>query len=109
MQVSEAAQRGVWLTVEFYIKADKLEQAEALFEQHVSDGRKDRGNLFFTMLRHRDEPNRFKSIECWETAADIENHDAQPHHAPFLAKLKELESKPKLVVKFDFFAQGTPA
>lgn len=106
MNVPQAAKNGIWLTVDFFILPDKIEEAEALFKQHVADGRKDRGNLFFSMLRHADDPSHFYSLECWETKADIDNHDAQPHHPVFLRKLKEIQAKEKEVIFMNFFAEG---
>ena len=106
MVISEKAKNGVWLLVDFYIRPDKIEVAEALFEQHVQDGRKDRGNLFFSMLRKTEEPGHFVSIECWESEADIENHDAQPHHPIFLRHLAVVQRRQKVVQRLDFFAEG---
>lgn len=107
MNVPASAKTGIWLTVDFYIKPDCIEEAEQLFQQHVADGRKDRGNLFFSMLRRSEDPSHFVSLECWQTRDDIDNHDAQPHHPVFLRKLKQLQAREKEVHFCDFFAEGT--
>jgi len=106
MNVSASAKTGIWLTVDFYIKPACVAEAEALFEQHVADGRNDRGNLFFSMLRRSEDPTHFVSIECWGSQADIDNHDAQPHHPVFLRKLKAIQAKEKDVNFLNFFAEG---
>jgi quinol monooxygenase YgiN len=106
MTVPQHVQDGVWILVDFYIQPDKIAEAEKLFQQHVADGRNDRGNLFFSMLRRSNEPGHFVSLEAWETMADIENHDAQPHHPIFLMALAEIQSKEKDVHFLDFFAEG---
>ena len=107
MDVPAVAKTGVWLTVDFYIKPDRVAEAEELFRQHVADGRRDRGNLFFSMLRRTEDPAHFVSIECWGTRDDIDNHDAQPHHPVFLRRLAELQAREKEVHFLDFFAEGT--
>ena len=109
MEWSKAQREGVWLLVDFYILADKVSEAEQLFEQHVKDGRQDRGNLVFTMLRDEKDPTRFTSLEAWQTREDIEHHDAQPHHPVFLRKLAQLQSKEKEVRFLSFFADGEAA
>ncbi len=106
MKISKQAKGGVWLTVDFFIKPDKLAEAEVLFRQHVRDGRQDRGNLFFSMFRRSDDPSHFYSLECWQTHEDIEHHDAQPHHPVFLRKLKTLQTQEKEVHFLEFFAEG---
>lgn len=106
MIVPQHVQEGVWILVDFYIQEDKIEAAEELFRQHVADGRNDRGNLFFSMLRRSKAPGHFVSLESWRSMADIENHDAQEHHPIFLKALSELQSKEKEVHFLDFFAEG---
>lgn len=106
MQSSAAAKSGVWLVVEFYVQADKVTEAEALFRRHVADGRRDRGNLLFTMLRDPGDPTHFTSLECWAERADIDNHDAQPHHPVFLRTLAQLQAREKEVRFLEFFAEG---
>lgn len=96
----------VYLTVQFYIKPDRVPEAEALFRQHVTDGSQDRGNLMFTMLRDPADPAHFTSLECWNTREDIDHHDAQPHHPVFLRKLKEIQAKEKEVRVLELFARG---
>ena len=109
MQASEAARAGIWLTVEFYVKPDKVAEAEALFRRHVADGRRDRGNLMFTMLRDPEDPTHFTSLECWAEREDVAHHDAQPHHPVFLGELAEIQAREKEVRFLEFFAEGTPA
>ncbi len=87
----------VYLIVEFYIQPDQVAAAEELFRQHVKDGRADRGNLMFQMLRDPEDRTRFTSLEQWENRDDVDHHDAQPHHAPFLRKLKEIQVREKEV------------
>ena len=106
MNVPASAKQGVWLTVDFYIRAGEEAAAEALFRQHVTDGRNDRGNLFFSMLRDPEDPTHFFSLECWATREDIDHHDAQPHHPIFLRKLAEIQAREKEVKFFEFFAEG---
>lgn len=107
MNVPAAAKSGIWLTVDFWIQPGKEAEAEELFRQHVADGRRDRGNLFFSMLRDPDDPGHFFSLECWAIREDIEHHDAQPHHPVFLRKLAAIQRREKEVKFFDFFAEGT--
>ena len=106
LNVSPAARSGVWLIVDFFTDPARAQEAEALFTRHVEDGRKDAGNLCFFVLGDRKEPGRFTSMECWEDEAAIENHDAQPHHPVFLAKLKELQTREKEVRFLGFVATG---
>ena len=106
MKLTDRAKSGVWLTVDFFIKPEHTEAAEKLFAQHVEDGRNDRGNLFFSMMRRKENPAHFFSLECWESMADIENHDAQPHHPVFLAQLAKIQAKEKEVVFMDWFKEG---
>ena len=72
----------------------------------MKDGRRDAGNLAFFVMADEKQPGRFTSIECWEDEAAIGNHDAQPHHPVFLAKLAELQTKEKQVRFLSFLATG---
>ena len=96
----------IYLTVHFYIQPDKIAEAEALFRQHVADGARDRGNRLFTMTRDPEDETVFISLEAWETKADIENHDAQPHHPVFLRKLKGIQAREKEVKLLELFVAG---
>ena len=93
----------VTLLVDFYIRADHLVEAEALFREHVADGRRDRGNLAFDMFRVPDDATHFVSIERWATRADVDHHDAQPHHPVFLRKLQAIQAREKVVRFLDSF------
>ena len=106
MQTSNAAREGIWIIVEFYVREDAIAEAEALFRRHVADGRRDRGNLLFAMLRDPDDPTHFTSLECWAERDDIDNHDAQPHHPVFLRELAEIQAREKEVRFLEFFAEG---
>lgn len=96
----------VYLTVQFYVRPEKVREAEALFRQHVRDGAQDRGNRMFTMLRDPDDPTHFTSLEAWETRADIDHHDAQPHHPVFLRELAEIQAREKEVRILELFERG---
>ena len=96
----------IYLTVEFYIQPDKVAEAEALFRQHVADGARDRGNRLFTMTRDPEDETHFTSLEAWDTMADIENHDAQPHHPVFLRELERIQAREKEVRFLELFAKG---
>ena len=96
----------VYLIVDFYIQPDRVAEAEDLFRQHVEDGRRDRGNLMFTMLRDSDDETHFTSLECWQERADIEHHDAQPHHPVFLRKLAAIQAREKEVKFRELFERG---
>ena len=96
----------IYLTVHFYIQPEKIAEAEALFRQHVEDGARDRGNRLFTMTRDPEDETVFVSLEAWETRADIDNHDAQPHHPVFLRKLKGIQAREKKVKFLTHFASG---
>ena len=96
----------IYLTVHFYIQPNKIAEAEALFRQHVADGARDRGNRLFTMTRDPEDETVFISLEAWETKADIENHDAQPHHPVFLRKLKGIQAREKEVKLLELFVAG---
>ncbi len=96
----------IYLIVEFYIQPRHVREAEDLFRQHVEDGRRDRGNLLFTMLRDPKDPSRFTSLECWEKPADIDLHDAQLHHPVFLRKLRAIQAREKEVRFLDLFHEA---
>ena len=106
LDLSPAARSGVWLIVDFFTDPDRAEEARDLFTQHVKDGRNDQGNLCFFVLKDEREPGRFTSTECWEDEAALANHDAQPHHPVFLARLKELQTREKEVRFLGFVATG---
>ena len=96
----------IYLTVEFYIRPDKVAEAEALFRQHVADGARDRGKRLFTMTRDPEDETHFTSLEAWDSREDIDNHDAQPHHPVFLRKLKEIQAREKEVRFLELFEKG---
>ena len=107
LKLTPTDQSAIWLTVDFYIRPDMVSEAEELFRRHVADGRADRGNLFFSMWRREGDEAHFVSLEAWETKADIDNHDAQPHHPVFLKRLSQLQAREKEVHFLNFFAEGT--
>lgn len=104
--LTPATRDGVWLVVDFFTDPAKEPQADALFKQHVKDGRQDAGNLAFFVLKDEKEPGRYTSLECWENEASIQNHDAQPHHPVFLAGLAELQTREKEVRFLSFGHAG---
>ena len=103
LRLTPAARDGVWLIVHFRIKPDRVADAEALFRQHVEDGRADAGNLMFACLRDPEDPARFVTLEAWTDQQAIDEHDAQPHHDRFITQLQEIQAEEKHVEFLDFF------
>ena len=97
-----AARDGVWLTVNFRVKPERVDEAREVFARHVHDGRGDRGNLLFFAVQERDDPTRFTTVEAWADQGAIDDHDATEHHARFLKRLDEILAEEKTVTFCDY-------
>lgn len=61
------------------IKSDCIETFEALAAELVRESRKEPGCLSYSLNRSRSDPRLHLFIECWESQAAIDAHNATPH------------------------------
>ncbi len=76
----------LYLTAKFDLKdPDKI---APVFREHARASRAKEGCLFFYLIRDRDKPALFATMECWDTYAHFEQHVADDEHTEFQSKLK---------------------
>ena len=54
----------------------RSKQFEATFREHARASRAKEGCMFFYLIRDRDNPAHFATMECWDTYAHFEQHVA---------------------------------
>jgi quinol monooxygenase YgiN len=72
-----------------------------IFAKHAKDSRRKEGCLFFYLIRDREYPRQFATMECWDTYADFEAHVADQEHAAFFKQIKPLFRKDPVVTEAD--------
>ena len=86
----------LYLTAQFEL--DKPDEFAATFAAHAKASRAKEGCLFFYLIRDRDKPAHFATMECWDTYAHFEQHVADDEHTEFQSKLKpHLKGKPQVM------------
>lgn len=63
--------------------------AEPIFRKHAKDSRSKLGCLFFYLIRDKDDPSKFATMECWDDYAYFEKHVADEEHELFFSKIKK--------------------
>ncbi|MEO0734203.1 MAG: antibiotic biosynthesis monooxygenase [Bacteroidota bacterium] len=78
---------------------DDADRFAPIFAKHAADSRRKEGCLFFYLIRDRDNPSEFATMECWDTYADFEAHVADAEHDAFFKQIKPLFRKePEVLV-----------
>ena len=86
----------LYLTAQFEL--DKPDEFAEIFADHAKASRAKEGCLFFYLIRDRDNPAHFATMECWDTYAHFEQHVADDEHTAFQSKLKpHLKGKPQVM------------
>ena len=86
----------LYLTAQFEL--DKPDDFAATFAEHAKASRAKEGCLFFYLIRDRDNPAHFATMECWDTYAHFEQHVADDEHSAFQKKLKpHLKGEPRVM------------
>lgn len=71
------------------------------FAEHAKASRAKPGCLFFYLIRDRNEPAKFATMECWETYEHFEQHVADDEHEAFHAKIKQYWKHEPVVTEAD--------
>ncbi|MCP9237552.1 putative quinol monooxygenase [Lewinella sp. JB7] len=58
------------------------------FAAHAAASRDKPGCRFFYLIRDRENPAKFATMECWETYEHFEQHVADDEHAAFHSQIK---------------------
>lgn len=69
---------------------DDADRFAPIFAKHAADSRRKEGCLFFYLIRDREDPSKFATMECWDTYADFEAHVADEEHDIFFKQIKPL-------------------
>ncbi len=83
---------------------DDADNFAPIFAKHALDSRRKEGCLFFYLIRDREAPSQFATMECWDTYADFEAHVADEEHAAFFKQIKPLFRKDPEVMEADLVA-----
>lgn len=79
--------------VDFLVDADPIKGQDELV-RYASAGSKAPGQLSYTVLQQLDRPNRFATLEVWDSEADYLKWQNDPKTAKFLAKAMPLLGSP---------------
>ena len=60
------------------------------FAEHARASRAKAGCLFFYLIRDRETPSQFMTMECWDEYHYFEAHTKDAEHDAFLAKIKKV-------------------
>ena len=71
------------------------------FAEHARASRAKVGCLFFYLIRDRNEPSKFATMECWEDYSYFEQHVADEEHEAFHAKIKQVWKEEPVVMEGD--------
>lgn len=80
---------------------DDADNFAPVFAQHAKDSRAKVGCLFFYLIRDREDPSKFATMECWENYAYFEQHVADEEHEAFFKKIKPLFREDPVVMEAD--------
>ena len=68
---------------------EDAETAYPIFKKHAKASRAKVGCLFFYLIRDKDDPSKFATMECWENYGYFEQHVADEEHTEFHGKIKQ--------------------
>ena len=68
---------------------NKPDEFAPTFAEHAKASRAKPGCLFFYLIRDRDHPAKFATMESWEDYSYFEQHVADDEHTAFHAKIKQ--------------------
>lgn len=89
----------LYLTASFEL--NEADRFAPIFAKHAADSRRKEGCLFFYLIRDREDPSKFATMECWDTYADFEAHVADEEHDAFFKQIKPLFRKDPVVMEAD--------
>lgn len=81
------------MSKQLYLMAHfELKQADEfapIFAEHAKASRAKAGCLFFYLIRDRETPTKFATMECWENHDYFLQHTKDEEHDKFIAKIKQ--------------------
>ena len=83
------------------IKADKVEEAKAVFCAIVAPTRAEAGCIQYDLLQNQSKPEDFAIVEEWESQEHLDAHLESAHVADMLSKLPDLADGPPDVQLYD--------
>ena len=76
------------------IKADKVDEAKAVFSAIVDPTRNEAGCIQYDLLQSQANPQNFAIVEEWESKDHLDAHLKSAHVAEMLSKLPDLADGP---------------
>ena len=71
------------------------------FAEHARASRAKEGCLFFYLIRDRETPSKFATMECWDEYKYFEQHVNDAEHQAFHAKIKKVWKQEPTVMEAD--------
>ena len=84
-----------------HFELDRPDEIASTFAEHAKASRAKPGCLFFYLIRDRDNPAKFATMECWENYDYFEQHVADEEHSTFQEKLKPYKQREPDVMECD--------
>ncbi len=83
------------------IKADKVDEAKAVFCAIVDPTRNEAGCIQYDLLQSQSNPREFAIVEEWESKELLDQHLQSTHVGEMLSKLPDLVDGPPDVQLYD--------
>lgn len=83
----------LYLIAHMEVEPDQVDYITPIFAAHARATQQKRGNRFMHLIREADHPERFSTMECWETMDDFKAHLNDAEHQGFQEKLQPVLAK----------------
>ncbi|MBB4077686.1 quinol monooxygenase YgiN [Lewinella aquimaris] len=80
---------------------NKADEFADTFAEHARASKDKPGCRFFYLIRDRENPAKFATMECWDTYAHFEQHVADDEHTEFHGKIKQYWKEEPVVMEGD--------
>src|SRR5215813_13007412 len=105
---AQSGANGVFAVTYLDVGAGAVAQGVDLIKKYRDQGRREGGNMEFTVLQETSRPNRFVIMEGWQDQAAFEAHDKGAVKAEFEDALKPIRNSPPDRKMLQLFANAPP-
>lgn len=89
------------LNVFMSVKPEMEEQFVADMQPLMASSRAETGNIFYTLYKQMDAPQKYVFIEHWKDQAAIDFHNATTHFQAFAAKIDVYFDQPLDIKRYE--------